>query len=72
MNIFSLHKNMVVHHWSSDKVLAYYISMSMLTGIIFGTVAGLIFNNIIVGLSIGAFAGLFIGIVYGILKSDVD
>ncbi|MFC1552273.1 hypothetical protein ACFL6P_06865 [Candidatus Latescibacterota bacterium] len=72
MNLLPMHKYMLSHQWSSDKVLVYYIFMITILGAALGTSAGFIFHNIIVGLSIGAFAGLFVGIVYGIIKSDAE
>ena len=72
MNLLPMHKYMLSHHWSSDKVLVYSIFMITIEGAVFGTILGIIFQNILVGLSLGTFAGLIFGIVYGLSKSDVD
>ncbi|MFC1651054.1 hypothetical protein ACFL2X_05740 [Candidatus Latescibacterota bacterium] len=72
MNFLPMHKYMLSHHWSSDKILAYSIFMITIEGAVLGTIVGIILQNIIVGLSLGAFAGLIIGIVYGLLKSDAE
>ena len=72
MNLFPLQNYILNNHWSSDKILVYYIVMITVYGILLGSLGGYIFRNIVVGLSIGAFVGLFTGIVYRIIKSDTE
>ena len=71
MSLLPTHNYMLTQQWSSDKILAYYIFMITILGIVLGTIVGIILHNIIVGISLGAVAGLIIGIVYGLLKSEV-
>ncbi len=72
MNLLPTHNYMLTHQWSSDKMLAYYILMITILGIVLGAIVGIILHNIKIGISLGAVAGLIIGIVYGLLKSDIE